>query len=503
MQHTLKGALATGALALPLGLAQAQEIAPLNSDSEPDRMDWSKHEAKSGALPVPAAGRKVGGVSKTLTNDYWRSLGQGYQNVADKPGLTFACQAAQNEDDQIGQLSIAEDLIAQGFGALLFSPQTDAILAPAVEKAKAAGIPVLKVNDAVLPTAEHYVGMRVAPWFIDNRAGGKVAVIEGQPGVYAAGQRTAGFTETIKANGKFELVAAVPANWSREEAYNAAATILQQYPDLTGFYANNDGMALGVVEAVKAAGKADQVAVFGTDGISDAYAAIKAGDLNGTVDSFPILTGEVAMEVALRLVAGQDLPRAVATPQALITKDNIDTFSTSDQAALRAALIAKEGRGPAFSRAGLFPKGRCHETSLPHRRREGLRRAQGPARRRSLRPTRRGPWPAWRGWRGQVDAAQHPLGRLAPPCRGACHRRGAQGDHQPQIRHRSRDRHDPSRACASARAFRGTEHLPRRQSPARPLHRPQGARGRSAPLDPTIDVTAQVKSLRVAGRQLV
>lgn len=346
MQHILKGALAIGALTLSFTLAQAQDLAPLNSDSEPDRMDWSELDAKFGPLPAPAAGTKVGGVSKTLTNEYWRSLGQGYQNVADRLGLTFAYQAAQNEGDQLGQLSIAEDLISQGFAALLFSPQTDANLVPALEKAKAAGISVLNVNDAVIPTAEHYVGnvqkdngVRVAQWFIDNRPdGGKVAVIEGQPGVYAAGQRTAGFTETINASGKFEVVASVPANWSREEAFNAAATILQQYPDLTGFYANNDGMALGVVEAVKAAGKADQVAVFGTDGISDAYAAIKAGDLTGTVDSFPILTGEVAMEVALRLMAGQDLPRVVATPQALITKDNIDTFSTTDQAALRAAL---------------------------------------------------------------------------------------------------------------------------------------------------------------------
>ena len=346
MQHFLKGALAIGALTLTMGIAQAQDLTPLNSDSEPDRMDWSELEAKFGALPAPAAGTKIGGVSKTLTNEYWRSLGEGYQHVADALGLTFVYQAAANEGDQMGQLSIAEDLINQGFVALLVSPQTDANLVPAVEAAKAKGTVVLNVNDAVIPSAEHYVGnvqkgngVNVAQWFIDNRPdGGKVAVIEGQPGVYAAGQRTAGFTETIGAAGKFEVVASVPANWSREEAFNAATTILQQYPDLIGFYANNDGMALGVVEAVKAAGKQDQVAVFGTDGISDAYAAIRAGDLTGTVDSFPVLTGEIAIEVALRLVAGQDLPRVVATPQALITKDNVETYATTDMAALRAAL---------------------------------------------------------------------------------------------------------------------------------------------------------------------
>ncbi|MGQ0564643.1 MAG: sugar ABC transporter substrate-binding protein [Gemmobacter sp.] len=347
MQHILKTALA--ALALIAGMAAAQDLAPLNSDSEPDRMDWSELEAKFGPLPAPPAGTKIGGVSKTLTNEYWRSLGEGYANIATKLGLEFVYQAAQSEGDQLGQLAIAENLISQGFAALLFSPQSDANLIPAVEAAKAAGVPILNVNDAVIPSAEHYVGnvqkgngVNVANWFVANRPdGGKVAVIEGQPGVYAAGQRTAGFTETITAAGKFEVVASVPANWSREEAFNAASTILQQYPDLIGFYANNDGMALGVVEAVKAAGKAEQTVVFGTDGISDAYAAIRAGDLTGTVDSFPVLTGEVAMEVALRLLAGQDLPRVVATPQALVTKDNVETYATSDMAALRAALLAQ------------------------------------------------------------------------------------------------------------------------------------------------------------------
>jgi ribose transport system substrate-binding protein len=290
----------------------------------------------------------VGGVSKTLTNEYWRSLGEGYANVAAANDVEFVYQAAANEGDQLGQLSIAETLLTQGFNALLFSPQTDANLLPAYEAAIAAGVPVLNVNDAVIPSVAQYVGnvqkdngVRVARWFIDNTGGGKVAVIEGQAGVFAAGQRTAGFTETIEAADGLDVVASVPADWSREKAFNAAATILQQHPDLIGFYANNDGMALGVVEAVKAAGLQDQVAVFGTDGVSDAYASVRAGDLTGTVDSFPVLTGEIAMEVVLRLLAGQDLPRVVATPQALITADNVDDYATSDMAALRSVLLAQ------------------------------------------------------------------------------------------------------------------------------------------------------------------
>ena len=315
--------------------ARAQDLAPLNSDTEKDRMEWSALATKFGPLSKPAAGTRIGGVSKTLTNEYWRSLGEGYSKFAKAEGVAVVYQAAQSEGDQLGQLAIAENMIGQGYKALLLSPQTDANLQPAVDEAKAAGVPVINVNDAVIPNAAHYVGnvqrdngVRAARWFVKNRPnGGPVAVIEGQAGVYAAGQRTAGFKDTIAREGaKLKVVASVPGNWDRQVAYDAAATILQQHPDLVGFYCNNDTMALGVVEAVKAANALDKVAVIGTDGISDAYASIRAGELTATVDSFPVLTGEVALEVALRLLDHEKLPRVVATPQALITKDNVAQF---------------------------------------------------------------------------------------------------------------------------------------------------------------------------------
>jgi len=330
----VKALLLSTAMLLTVSTAYAQNLSPLNSDSEPDRMEWSQMTAKFGAFPQLPAGTKAGAVSKTLTNEYWRLLGEGYMNFGKKVGVPVAYQAAQSEGDQLGQLSIAETMVTQGTSVLLLSPQTDANLQPAVDEAKTAGIPVVNVNDAVIPQALHYVGnvqrdngVRVAKWFLTNRpAGGKVAVIEGQAGVYAAAQRTTGFKATIVSDPKFQVVASVPGNWDRQLSYDDATNILQQHPDLIGFYCNNDTMALGVVEAVKAAGLSGKVAVFGTDGISDAYVSIRAGELTGTVDSFPVLTGEVALEVALRVVAKQNLPRVVATPQALITKENVERY---------------------------------------------------------------------------------------------------------------------------------------------------------------------------------
>lgn len=331
-----------------LAMAQDEELPPLDSDTEPDRVEWWQLEDEFGAVPDFEGERvQVGAVAKTLINEYWRLLGDGYENAGDEFGVNVTLQAAQNEADQLGQLAIAEAMLTLNYDILLVSPQTDANLIPAVDAAREQGIPVVNVNDAVISSSRNYVGnvqrdngVRAARWFIENYPdGGKVAVIEGQAGVYAAGQRTDGFVTTITEEAdNFEVVASVPGNWDRQVAFDAAATILQQHPDLVGFYANNDTMALGIVEAVKAADALDSVAIIGTDGISDAYASILAGELTGTIDSFPVLTGEVALEVALRLLGGQDLPRVVSTPQALITAENYDRYK-GDDADTRAALI--------------------------------------------------------------------------------------------------------------------------------------------------------------------
>ena len=335
-------------LCLNLGTlaAVADDLKPLDSDRETDRVEWSQLEQKFGPMPKPAANTKLGGVCKTLTNEYWRLLSQGYQDEAKKAGVSVDTQAAPNEDDALGQLSIAENMITQHYSALMVSPISDANLGPAVENAEENKVLVVNVNDAVIPQAAHYVGVvqrdngvRVARWFLQNRPqGGKVAVVEGKAGVYAAGQRTDGFKKTIAESNKFQVVASVPGNWDRQLSYDVATNLLQQHSDLVGIYCNNDTMALGVVEAVKAAGKLKQVVVFGTDGIGDAYKSIQAGELMGTVDSFPVLTGELAVNTTLRLLAKQKLPRVVSTPQALITKDNYDRYK-KDPAAARTALI--------------------------------------------------------------------------------------------------------------------------------------------------------------------
>ncbi|GHF37019.1 ribose transport system substrate-binding protein [Deinococcus metalli] len=318
------------ALLAVTGVAAAQAFSP---DTEKSRIESSQLEAKFGPVPTLPAGTQFGGVMKALSNEYWQLLRSGYLKGGEKYGVKIDAQAPSNESDQIGQLSMMNTMLGKDYKALLISPQSDVNLLPGIQKAGKTSL-VLNVNDAVAPSAQHFVGnsqydngVSVANYLLKTfPKGGQVAVIEGQAGVYAARQRTLGFKTTLAKNPALKVVASVPADWDRQKAFTTARDLLRRYPNLTAFYCNNDTMALGVVEAVKASGRLGKTLVFGTDGINAAYDSIKKGELTGTVDSFPILTGEVAVEVAVRLLGGQKLPRVVATPQALVMKDNMAQY---------------------------------------------------------------------------------------------------------------------------------------------------------------------------------
>jgi len=269
---------------------------------------------------------RFGVIMKFLGNQYWQLLANGMHKRARDLGIPLDVQAAATESDPEGQLERMMHMLGKGYDAILISPQTDKNLMPAVTLARRKGILLVNVDDAVLEDAEHFVGPkqyengeRAAAHLMKRfPAGGKVALVRGIEGVYAVNQRSAGLIDALK-DSRFQVVVQVNGDWDLQKAMNAAQAVLKEHPDLVAFYCNNDIMALGVVMAVKRAGLQGKVEVIGTDGIEPAYASIERGELTATVDSYPFETGIVAVEVALRLLEGQTLPRVIFSPQKLVT----------------------------------------------------------------------------------------------------------------------------------------------------------------------------------------
>ncbi|XMB72959.1 substrate-binding domain-containing protein [Mycoplasmatota bacterium WC30] len=314
-----------------------------NPDTNTGAVDYYDLRETLGAVPAMDGEYTFGGVAKAFENEYWRTLKTGMETGAFKffeagINVTIDMRSALGEGDQTGQLALVQDMITRGYDSILVSPITDGNLVPGVEDALAAGIPVVNVNDGIVAIAPNFVGPNayengeLAAKYVGETLGGEgqVAIVTGMSGAFAARQRTLGFKETLASlYPNMTVVEEQTANWSREEARNLANTWFTTYDGssaentLDAIFCNNDTMALGVVEANEANSSVDPM-IVGVDGISEAYDAIRDGKLDATVDSFPLYKGQIAVEMALRLLAGQEVPRVVHTPQALITVANVD-----------------------------------------------------------------------------------------------------------------------------------------------------------------------------------
>lgn len=283
-----------------------------------------------------ASGLKLGAIAKSFSNEFWRNFKNGYEQsakVIKKAGVDVSIKVdgTTDEGDEIGQQTMTDNLVNQGYDALMLSPISDSNLTSSVDNAKNKKIPTVNVNDGLISAADYFVGPdayqngELAAEWVSKELGdkGDVAIVVGMAKAFAARERTAGFKGWIKDNNSgLNVVAEQNADWDRQKAKELASTWIQQKPDLKAIFCNNDDMALGVVEAVEEA-KAD-ILVVGVDGIGEAYDSIKAGKLDATVDSFGYYMSQVATEVTLRILEGQDIPRVVHTPQALIDSSNVN-----------------------------------------------------------------------------------------------------------------------------------------------------------------------------------
>jgi ABC-type sugar transport system substrate-binding protein len=280
-------------------------------------------------------GLKIAAVLKTLANPYWQTTKDGIEAEGKAVGATVTVQAAADESAIDQQTDMLQTLIGQGFDCYIVSPITKSNLVQplvAASKAKAAivagdafdeaALKAAGVDLATYVTVRHVDAGRAVAEDMAKRLGGsgKVALIGGLPGHPASVGRLDGFRSGA---GKLEIVQEEAADWDREKALNAADAILRAHPDLKGFYAANDGMALGVQQAVNNAGLTGKVLVYGTDAIDDALTSIQAGQLTGTAAQFPFLMGQLEVQACIAAHNGAKLEAVTVAPQVLITAANV------------------------------------------------------------------------------------------------------------------------------------------------------------------------------------
>jgi ribose transport system substrate-binding protein len=252
-------------------------------------------------------------------------------NIADQAELVIT----NGENNAAKQVADVESLLAQGIDILVISPVTADALTPVVKQAMDAGVEVLTLDRSVnTPVTSHIgadnilIGETAGRFVCELLNGeGQVAEIQGVAGASATVDRHDAFNATIaKECPGVKVVADGIGDYVREPAMRFTEDLIQRFPEgeIDVIYAHNDGMALGAVAALEAAGRLDDVAVVGIDGEEAAYQAIKNGQMAATF-TYHFVAPE-GMMYAWDVLQGKTLPEKIVLPTAQIDQSNVDQF---------------------------------------------------------------------------------------------------------------------------------------------------------------------------------
>ncbi len=288
---------------------------------------------------APAAGGEakplnIAVIVKSVTSDYWKTVGAGVEAAmkAD-PSITASFLGPNEETDIEGQIRIIESQISAGVDALAVAPSQADQVQPTLEKAVAAGIPVILVdtdlanfsNKSAFVGTDNKLGGQLGGEFIVKalKAGDEVAIIRGAAGDPVHNLREGGAKEAMEKAG-LKVVAVQPADSDRAKGQTVAENLLTANPNLKGIFCTNDEMALGAANAAKSAGK--QVVIVGFDATNDALMAIEEGTMSGSIAQFPTKIGELGTLTAAKVARGEKVDAFVNTGVEVVSKDNLDQF---------------------------------------------------------------------------------------------------------------------------------------------------------------------------------
>jgi len=283
-----------------------------------------------------------------MTN--YRTEMEAYLTGMNSDEVTYEVTITDGKNDQATQTEQIDSFIAQAYDVLVINLVDLTAASTIIDKVKAADIPTVFINrqpsadDMALWDKITYVGAKaedsgtyqgeiaVDLWnadpTLDKNGDGvmQYVMLMGQEIHQDAALRTEFSIKKVTESGiKVEKLFEERGNWDRVLGQEKTAAAIAQFGDkIEIVFGNNDDMALGAIEALKAANMV--VPVIGVDATAPALDALAAGDLAGTVLNDSVGQAHTSVDKALALLAGETLEKEYWVPYVKVTPENYKDF---------------------------------------------------------------------------------------------------------------------------------------------------------------------------------
>jgi len=237
----------------------------------------------------------------------------------------------QKQTDQIA------NAISQGCDAVMLNPVDNTAMIPAMQKARDAGLVCLTVDTNLADSGKDAYDAFIGPDDLDagKKAaeimkellpdGGKIVEVMGMAGSDPQIKRHDGFAEGIEGS-NLEVVESQASPWSTAECMTITEDFLSKYSGIDGIYCHWDNGAVGVVEALKAAGRLDEVVIVSVDGCQKGLDMVLAGDTQATVGRSFKDSSHLYLDGAIALLDGKEMDQINYTEYTIFTKENAADF---------------------------------------------------------------------------------------------------------------------------------------------------------------------------------
>ena len=258
-------------------------------------------------------------------------------DAAERAGIQLMYRNA--EQKQENQIKAIRSFIAYQVDVIALAPIVEDGWDNVLQEAREAGIPVLLADRYVHVADESlfagYVGSdflkegRAAGAFLQRKAEGaehvRIVEITGTEDSTPVKQRAIGFREVLAGDARFEIIHSVSGDFLRSKGKECMENLLAQTHQIDVLYSHNDAMTLGAVEAIEAAGlvPGQDIIIITIDGEQGAIDLLKQGKINCVVECTP-MQGDLIMDLARRLAAGEEIPRVVHPEEQVFTEFNAD-----------------------------------------------------------------------------------------------------------------------------------------------------------------------------------
>lgn len=293
----------------------------------------AKPEAKADAKATGDI--KIAVVPKAVTHQFWTTVKAGAEAAAKEGGASIIWKGPDKETDVSGQRAIIEDFVTNKVSAIVMAACDAKALVPTIEKAEAAGVPVITIDSGVdwdkvrsLVATDNVAGAKQGGEKLIELMGGsgEVGCIPFVKGAASSEDREKGFKQAVEATGgKVKVVSTLYSDSKIETAAKVTDDMLTASPGIKGIFAANEPGVVGAAQAVKAAGKAGKVIIVGFDGAPAEVEQLKAGVVSALVLQDPFKMGLEGVKQALAAIKGGTVEKRVDTGVFIMTKDNINT----------------------------------------------------------------------------------------------------------------------------------------------------------------------------------